>query len=213
MITRLTGVLNEVLPDRVRLQVGPIEYELFVAESLRARLEGQVGHELTLHTRYYLEGGAMQSAIYPRLIGFTSEAEIEFFDLFCTVDKIGTRKALRAFARPVRDIAVAIMEEDQKFLSKLPGIGPASAEKIVATLRKKVAKFALIRGAEAPTAAAAEPLAELWIKEATKALTDVGYTPAEARDLVDRVRRTGEKFTSAEDLLQAVFRLQQSTSD
>lgn len=211
MITRLTGVLNEVLPDRVRLQVGPIEYELFVADSLRARLEEQVGSELTLHTRYYLEGGAMQSAIYPRLIGFTSVAEIEFFDLFCTVDKIGTRKALRAFARPVRDIAVAILEDDQKFLSKLPGIGPASAEKIVATLRKKVAKFALIRGHEEPTAAA-EPLAELWIKEATKALADVGYAPAEARDLVDRVRRTGEKFASAEDLLQAVFRLQQGTS-
>ncbi|HMP03850.1 MAG TPA: OB-fold domain-containing protein [Gemmatales bacterium] len=208
MITRLTGTLNQVLPDRVRLQVGPMEYELLVPENLRQRLEGQLGTEVTLHTRYYLEGGAMQSAIHPRLIGFTSEAEIEFFDLFCTVDKIGTRKALKAFARPVRDIAVAIMDEDQRFLSKLPGLGPATAEKVVSTLRKKVAKFALMRGPEEPAAAPTVSLKEVWVKEALRSLAEVGYTPAEARDLIDAVQRGGKQFESSEELLLAVFQLQ-----
>ena len=38
----------------------------------------------------------MQGRMVPRLIGFASEAELEFFDLFCTVDKVGTRKAIKA---------------------------------------------------------------------------------------------------------------------
>lgn len=208
MITRLTGILNLVLSDRIRLQVGPVEYELLVAETLRRRLEGQVGQEITLHTRHYLEGGAMQNQIFPRLIGFTSEAEIEFFELFCTVDKIGTRKALKALSRPVREIAAAITEDDQKYLSKLPGIGAASAEKIVATLRKKVAKFALMRGSDEPVASSAESPAEVCRKEATRALVDVGYSVSEARDLIDRALRSEQSFNSTEDLLQAVFRLQ-----
>lgn len=208
MITRLTGILNLVLPDRIRLQVGPVEYELLVAETLRSRLEGQVGREISLHTRHYLEGGAMQNQMFPRLIGFTSEAEIEFFDLFCTVDKIGTRKALKALCRPIREIATAILEDDQKYLSKLPGIGAATAEKIVATLRRKVAKFALMRCADEPQPSPAEPAVEVHRKEATKALVDVGYSLSEARDLVERALRSGHSFSSTEELLQTVFRLQ-----
>ena len=92
----------------------------------------------------------------PRLIGFITEAELEFFELFCTVDKVGTKKALKALVRPVKEIADAIQRQDAKWLTTLPGVGAATAEQIIATLRRKVTKFALM----APPATAADKPAE-----------------------------------------------------
>ena len=56
------------------------------------QLQNQVGQEITLHTSHYFDGNPMQGRVVPRLIGFTSEAELDFFDLFCTVDKVGVRR-------------------------------------------------------------------------------------------------------------------------
>src|ERR1700757_2425441 len=87
------------------------------------------------------------------------KAELEFFELFCTVDKVGTRKALKALIRPIREIADAIQRQDPKWLTALPGVGAATAEQIVATLRRKVTKFALMpaprEGDSTPSAASA----------------------------------------------------------
>src|SRR5207245_1416360 len=79
-----------------------------------------------------------------RMIGFLTEAELEFFELFCTVDKVGVRKAIKALVRPIRDIADAIQRQDAKWLTTLPGVGAATAEQIVATLSRKITKFALM---------------------------------------------------------------------
>src|SRR5919108_6134659 len=153
MITKITGVLNRVLDEEVRLQVGPLEYQVLVPEFVRRQVQTRIGQEVTLHTSEYLDGNPMQGRVVPRLIGFQTEAELEFFELFCTVDKVGVRKAIKALMRPVRDIADAIQRQDVKWLTTLPGIGPATAEQVVATLRRKVTKFALMPGA--PGAAAA----------------------------------------------------------
>ena len=52
-----------------------------------------------------------------------SEAELDFFELFCTVDKVGVRKALKAMVRPIKEIADAIQRQDAKWLTTLPGVG------------------------------------------------------------------------------------------
>src|SRR5207253_10069281 len=144
MITKMTGKLNRVLDEEVRLQVGALEYQVLVPEFVRRNIQLRVGQDITLHTSEYLEGNPMQGRVVPRLIGFLSEAELEFFELFCTVDKVGVRKAIKALMRPVKEIADAIQRQDAKWLTTLPGVGPATAEQIVATLRRKVTKFALM---------------------------------------------------------------------
>src|SRR5437016_6280242 len=144
MITKMTGVLNRVLDEEVRLQVGPLEYQVLVPEFVRRHIQGHVGLDVTLHTSEYFDGNPMQGRVVPRLIGFTSEAEMEFFELFCTVDKIGIKKAIKALAQPIKNVADAIQRQDAKYLTTLPGIGGATAEKIVATLRRKVTRFALM---------------------------------------------------------------------
>ena len=89
---------------------------MLIPEFARRRLQGELGHEISLHTIEYLEGNAMQGRMTPRLIGFLTEVEREFFDLVCEVDGVGVKKALRAMVRPVREVATAIEEQDLKAL-------------------------------------------------------------------------------------------------
>jgi Holliday junction DNA helicase RuvA len=204
MITRITGTLSSVLDERVRLQVGALEYEVLVPEFVRRQLQGRLGAEVVLHTSHFLEGNPMQGRVVPRLVGFLSHAELEFFELFCTVDKIGVRKALKALTRPIRDIADAIQKQDAKLLTTLPGIGNATAEQIVASLKRKVTKFALMRAGDTtgPEPAAAE--GQIW-EDAYQALLSVGHSPGEARDRLDKVIATGRPFNTVDEILVAIY--------
>src|SRR5262249_39703196 len=207
MITKITGILNRVLDEEVRLQVGPLEYQVLVPEFVRRQVQGRVGQELTLHTSEYLDGNAMQGRVGPRLIGFLSEAELEFFELFCTVDKVGTRKAIKALMRPVREIANAIQRQDAKWLTTLPGVGAATAEQIVASLRRKVTKFALMAEPAAdgtkPTPAAV--VDGNLLEDAYQALLSVGHSPFEARDRLDKALAGGKRFKSVQEILLEIY--------
>jgi holliday junction DNA helicase RuvA len=207
MITRITGLLNRVLDEDLRLQVGAFEYQVLVPEFVRRQVQGRVGQELTLHTSDYLDGNPMQGRVVPRLIGFLSEAELEFFELFCTVDKVGTRKAMKALVRPIREIADAIQRQDPKWLTSLPGVGAATAEQIVATLRRKVTKFALM-----PDQASAEVMPAPGgvvdgnvLEDTYQALLSVGHSPADARDRLDKALAGGKRFKSVDELLLEIY--------
>jgi Holliday junction DNA helicase RuvA len=208
VITRITGVLNRVLDEEVRLQVGALEYQVLVPEFIRRQVQMRLGQELTLHTSEYLDGNPMQGRVVPRLIGFLSEAELEFFELFCTVDKVGTRKAIKALMRPIKEIADAIQRQDAKWLTSLPGIGPATAEQVVATLRRKVTKFALMATPRdgADQAAAATVVDGNVLEDAYQALLGVGHSPIEARARLDRVLVGGRTFKSSEEILLEIYK-------
>src|SRR6516225_7789656 len=186
MITKITGVLSRVLDEEVRIQVGALEYAVLTPEFVRRALQLRVGQEVTLHTSHYFDGNPMQGRVVPRLIGFAAEAELDFFDLFCTVDKVGTRKALKALVRPVKEIADAIQRQDAKWLTTLPGVGAATAEQIIATLRRKVTKFALMAPLSAVpadgAAAAATVVDGNVLEDAYQALVSVGHSPVDARN-------------------------------
>jgi holliday junction DNA helicase RuvA len=211
MITKIPGIVSRVLDDEVRLQLGPLEYQVLVPEFVRRQIQGRIGQELTLHTSDYLDGNPMQGRVVPRLIGFLSEAELEFFELFCTVDKVGTRKAMKALIRPIREIADAIQRQDPKWLTTLPGVGAATAEQIVATLRRKVTKFALMPSrpdgdSTTPTAAAVE--GDI-LEVAYQALLSVGHSPPDARERLDKALAEGKRFKSVDELLVAIYNKQQ----
>ncbi len=105
---------------------------------------------MSLRTIEYIEGNPQQGRLTPRLVGFMNEAEVEFFELICSVDGVGVRKALRAIVRPVREVAAAIEEQNIEELVALPGVGPAVAERIIAKLRRKMARFALMVARDTP---------------------------------------------------------------
>ena len=104
---------------------------MLICEFARRQLQNSVGQEVQLHTVEYLDGDPVRGRLTPRMIGFLNEAERDFFNLICSVDGIGVRKALRAMVRPVQEVATAIEKEDAKALSGLPGIGPATADRMI----------------------------------------------------------------------------------
>jgi Holliday junction DNA helicase RuvA len=209
MITKITGVLSRVLDEEVRLQVGNLEYQVLVAENVRRRVQGHIGQEVTFHTCHYLDGNPMQGRVVPRLLGFASEVELDFFDLFCTVDKVGAKKALKAMVRPVKEIADAIQRQDAKWLTTLPGVGAATAEQIIATLRRKVTRFALMPG-DGETGAAAAIAGSATdanvLEDAYRALMSVGHSPSEARQRLDLALAGGKVFQSVEDVLMEIYK-------
>jgi Holliday junction DNA helicase RuvA len=208
MITRMTGTLSRVLDEDARLQVGAFEYQVLVPEYVRRQLQTRLGEEISLYTSEYLDGNPMQGRVVPRLIGFLSEAELEFFELFCTVDKVGTRKAMKALVRPIREIADAIQRQDAKWLTTLPGIGAATAEQVIATLRRKVTKFALMAApaSDGTPAAAATVVEGSVLEDAYQALLSVGHSPVEARHQLDRALGGGRSFKAVEDLLLEIYK-------
>ncbi len=202
MITKITGTPIAVSGDTLTLAVEAFEYEVLIPEFTRRHLQEKIGKKISLHTIQYLEGNPMQGRLTPRMIGFLNAIEREFFELFCQVDGVGVKKALRAMVRPVQEVAQLIEDQDPKGLSGLPGVGPATAERIIAKLRRKVPKFALLVARDAPTAADVE---RDVVSEAFEVLRALGHSESEARRLLDDAISRKKKYKDVEALLQTVY--------
>jgi Holliday junction DNA helicase RuvA len=191
-----------VADDEATLALDAFEYQILIPEFTRRRLQADVGQTVSLHTIHYLEGNPAHGKLTPRLVGFLSEVEREFFELFCSVDGVGVRKALRAMVRPVQDVATLIEHQDTKGLSALPGIGPATAERVVAKLRRKMPKFALIAAHDETQQADVQ---RDVIDETYQILCSLGHAESDARRLLDAALATKRKYKDVEALLQAVY--------
>jgi Holliday junction DNA helicase RuvA len=190
----------------VTLAIPPFEYEVAIPEFTRRQLQGRIGETISLHTIHYIEGNAAQgSRLTPKLVGFLSTAERDFFELFCSVDGVGVKKALRAMTRPVQDTAVLIEQQDAKGLSSLPGVGPATAEKIIATLRRKMPRFALLVRSSEP---GIEPQKPGVVDETFQALLVLGHSEPDARRLIEQAVAGGKKFKDSEAMIHAIYQRQ-----
>ena len=203
MITKITGTPVAVAADMLTLAVGAFEYEMLIPEFARRQLQEQIGREVSLHTIEYLEGNPMQGRLIPRLVGFLNPIEREFFEMFCEVDGVGVKKALRAMVRPVQEVAAMIEEQDAKGLATLPGIGPATAERIIAKLRRRVPKFALLVAGEplqrpAPKSSATS---QRSLRSAPRPRPQRNRRPPPAR----RRPRQEDKYKDVDSLLHAVY--------
>jgi Holliday junction DNA helicase RuvA len=202
VITKITGKLLSLDDDSATLEAEPLEYQVYIAESSRRSLQQKIGERISLHTIHYFDGDPSRGRVTPRLVGFLSEVEREFFELFCSVDGVGAKKALRAMVRPVQDIAVMIEEQDAKGLSSLPGVGGATADRIIAKLRRKMSKFALLVARQEPYEAEVK---RDVVEEAFEALRTLGHSDSDARKLLDSVLKTKRKFADVEAVLQAIY--------
>ena len=209
MIRKITGRLCELQDQEAGIEVGALEYQVLVPEFVRRQLQSQLDQDVTLMTIQYLDGNPQKGRLTPRLVGFLHRAEREFFELICQVDGVGVRKALQAMVRPVQEVATAIEEQDVKQLSTLPGIGPAVAERIVAKLRRKMAKFALLVDQSGSKAQRAD---HDVLSESYQALIALGHSQVDAREKIEKATESKKgKFKSVEELLQVVYSQQRPT--
>ena len=214
MITRITGILLEINTDlnTVALEIGPIVHELMVPGYAIGALCMNQGEDVTFYTlEYYESSGSQGGNLVPRIIGFPEANDKAFFQTFITVKGIGIKKALRALSKPIGDIANAIESGDAKYLVGLPEIGKRSGELIIAELKGKMTKFALV-AASRPNGSATQIETTISAKtegerEAIEVLIQLGEKRPDAETLVSRVVRNFEDEQTADALVQAVYRL------
>ena len=208
MIQKIRGKIDSVGEETVTLEVGGIFYEIMIPSGLAEPLKNQAREErpVTLHTYYYIESSGSASNLYPRLVGFTVPSDREFFKLFTTVSGVGVRKALRCLTMPVRDIARSIENKDTALLKKLPGIGPRMAEKIVAELSGKAARFALSRSAR-PLSIPDKGTID-FEDEIFEVLSQLQYKPSEIDSMIKKALKVKPDVKTVEEMVEIIFSMQ-----
>ena len=201
MIARINGTVEAVSQEAILVNVGELGYEVLVPAGDIAHLQTRVGQRISLFTMQYIEGNASFGQLAPRLLGFLREQDRDFFMLFTTVKGIGTRRALRAIAAPVAQIAAAIVRQDTHFLTSLPEIGKRTAERIIAELSGRVDIYA------GPSVPAVEVQRTEEQRQAIAALTALGERRAEAENWVDRACRVDPALAHSADIVKAAYKL------
>lgn len=204
MIAQIEGQLVKLDTDCCLVQVGAVGYEVMLPGYCVSALSGQVGSDVTLCTMEYYEGTPGRGNLIPRMVGFLSTGERDFFTKYISVKGMGIKKGLRSLSMPIATIAAAIEDADDKTLMSLPAIGKRMAQQIVAELKGKLQSFAA--GAEPARQASGFKPFQI---EALEILIGWGEKRAEALEMVELACRKHPDIKSAEALVPLVYRLKQ----
>jgi len=207
MIARISGKVIEKGDNHVILDAGTVSYEVHIPTTVMERIEEHIGDDglLRLITYHYYQVEPSRST--PVLIGFLSEIEKEFFEVFITVSGIGPKAALKALSKPISLIAKAIDEADTAFLRSLPGIGQQRAREIVAKLQNKIGKFGLIQ--DGRTKAQVSKPADIE-EEAVAVLMQLQYKKSEAVAMIKKALERSGGIETTEGLLNEVYKQKRS---
>lgn len=203
MIARVQGTLDGLQDGVALVALGGVAYEVLVPAADQMRLASAIGSEVEFVTLHYLESQGQGSSFWPRLIGFRTVRDREFFELITTVKGIGNRKALRALQLPFAQVAQAIVDRNIALLTSLPEIGRKTAETIVVDLKDKMGPFL---DPDAPAAQGRAPAAAGQLAlDAVAILVQLGESRVSARDLVDRALHAEPALASADAIVSAAL--------
>ena len=175
MIASLSGRLTAIGKSFVVMQVGGVGFQVFVPRTLLDS-QPELGQEIQLFTHLHVRENELT------LFGFGSEDELTLFRMLQTVSGVGPKAALSILSNlPPDRLRLALAEEDAATLSRVPGIGPKTAKKLVFDLKDKVA--AELQGA-GPRPAISEADIDL-----IAALTGLGYSVVEAQEAIRSLPR------------------------
>lgn len=150
---------------------------------------------------------------WPTLFGFLTPRQKAFWELLVSVPRVGGKLAARAMVAPIESIAEAIQSGNRAFLDGLPGVTLDGADKIIASLRKKVGPFVeptVIRPS-VPTGRKSE--ADEMRDDAVTLLTQMGLKRLEAQRGVDLLLSTREDIVSIQDIVTEFFRAQHARAE
>jgi Holliday junction DNA helicase RuvA len=214
MISSLRGRLRRRVEGRVILECAGVGYEVVlppvVARSLEALAagDGAEGAELELVIYYH----ATRDQPRPVLIGFARDLEREFFERLITVKDVGPLVAARALVAPIADIADAIVRKDERFLRRLPGIGPQKCRNIVAQLEGKVAKYALLPRADVPKPPSEGEGDEVRVLVRDILVRQMGLRPGEADLAIREALARRPEIDAPEALFEEIYRARRGSS-
>ncbi|MHC4951177.1 MAG: Holliday junction branch migration protein RuvA [Planctomycetota bacterium] len=205
MIAQIEGKLVSLEQDKGLVQVGSVCYEVMLPGYAVSELSGKIGTDIILCTMEYYEGTPGGGNLIPRMVGFLTQGEKDFFARYTSVKGMGIKKGLKSLTMPIARIADAIEAGDEKILTTLPAVGKRMAQLIVAELRGKLTEFAF---GSSPSSA---PHVEFgtFQTEALEILIAWGEKRNEAMGLIELTCQKHPDIQTAEVLVPLVYRVKQ----
>lgn len=200
MISFIRGYVADSTESSVILETGGIGYEIFMTGTAIEKAVRESG-EILVHTYFHVREDAMQ------LYGFLSRDDLQVFRLLLGVNGIGPKAALGILAGLTADeLRFAVLSDDVKTLSRAPGIGKKTAQKLILELKDKLnaeesfeLKLAHVQEEAGSEAAAADGSGE-----AVEALVALGYSSTQALQAVRKV--SGIPADDVEGILKAALK-------
>jgi len=191
MIGRIQGKLVEAGNQVALVDVGGVAYEVEVAAGLYAGLP-PAGGDLTLHTHFLVRDDVQQ------LYGFASRMERDLFRALMRIPSVGPKLAMAVISTfGLEELAGAAAQGDVACLTRVPGVGRKTAERMLIDLQDRLSEFDL-----RPSRAAKR--GDDGAEEAERALVALGYKAGEAARLVAEI--DGTAASAAEIVREALRR-------
>lgn len=204
MLAYIKGTLEMKMTDYVVIDVGGLGYKVYMSESGIENL-GNIGDKVKVHTFYRVREDDIS------IFGFNTLEELKMFELLLGVSGIGAKTALAmlAICEP-SEFALAIVSEDVKTLTQIPGIGPKSAKRIILELKDKIKvqqeADAIKNQIEKEEKTKMQEIIEdqSKVKEAVEALQVLGYYKKDIKRIFEKINISE---MSTEDLIKNGLKL------
>lgn len=198
MISYIKGELVELTENAIVLDHDGIGFLIMMPASILAKLPA-IGSELKVHTYLYVKEDALD------LYGFLTKDDLKVFRLLITVSGIGPKGALAILSTmSPDDLRFAVLAGDSKTISKAPGIGSKTAQKLIIELKDKLKIEDVLDGGADGGYEPQSDMGDTAAAEAVMALTALGYSSADATRAVRQV--DGGADMDSEALLKAALK-------
>lgn len=198
MISYIKGELVELTENAIVLDHDGMGFLIMMPASILAKLPA-IGSELKVHTYLYVKEDALD------LYGFLTKDDLKVFRLLITVSGIGPKGALAILsAMSPDDLRFAVLAGDSKTISKAPGIGSKTAQKLIIELKDKLKIEDVLDGGADGGYEPQSDMGDTAAAEAVMALTALGYSSADATRAVRQV--DGGADMDSEALLKAALK-------
>ena len=191
MIATLTGKISSIKPTEIILDVNGVGYQVFIPLTTYKKIKDD-SQNVKLFTRLFVRDDSLQ------LFGFSTQKEIELFNLLITVSGVGPRLGLIILSGLApNELQQALATGDERTLVGISGIGKKTAQRLIVELKDKMADLAY------KTDIAIEPRQEVIISdEALQALVALGFKPASAKDSIIKIQKKYGANLTIEEIIR-----------
>ena len=191
MISRLTGILAAKRAPQILIDCNGVGYEADVSMTTFYKLP-EVGDQISIWTHLLVKDDSHS------LVGFHDEQERKLFRQLIRINGVGPKMALTILSGiDEQQFALCIANNDLAMLTRLPGVGKKTAERLIIEMRDKIDAIVAELPAQQLSASG-----QSVVSEAIEALQALGYKPADAEKMISRAQQQGESGSNASQLIK-----------